>query len=121
MDIKSFIDLFGILTEKLYIYFNAPKVGVNHKNSHIRKDTGKPKIRLTKENANKEAIRMQKKGEKVKAYVCPVCDNYHVGHYPDSQSKMKIFQDFMFLLSSIISLYNLYKVLIRRKRRRNKN
>jgi hypothetical protein len=55
--------------------------GLFHKNSHIRQDTGKPKVMYnTKESAKKAAESMEKKrGVHFSIYKCIFCDGYHLG------------------------------------------
>jgi hypothetical protein len=55
--------------------------GLFHKNSHIRQDTGKPKVMYnTKETALKSAESMGKKRDcHFSTYKCIYCDGYHIG------------------------------------------
>jgi len=55
--------------------------GLLHKNSHIRNDTGEPKVRYnTKKSALKSAEAMGKKrGVHFSTYKCLFCDGYHIG------------------------------------------
>lgn len=55
--------------------------GLFHINSHIRQDTGKPKVMYnTKDTALKAAESLEKKnGVHFSTYKCIFCDGYHIG------------------------------------------
>lgn len=64
-----------------YILVNRPKNGIKHKNSHINKKSGRPKIAYSSIEANMEAMRMTATtGEDYVSYKCPQGDGYHIGH-----------------------------------------
>lgn len=106
--ITNMLYSFRSTVEVFFIRLNNPEIGVKNKNSHIRKDTGKPKMPLSKIDANREALRMQKKGDNVKPYKCPKCGAYHVGHCP-GMSKMGKFQKTMLLVNLVAVTYDLYQ------------
>jgi hypothetical protein len=58
-----------------------------HKNSHLRADTGLPKVMYnTKESALKSAESMGKKrGVHFSTYKCVFCDGYHIGRNRDNK------------------------------------
>lgn len=105
--ITNVLNIFKSISEYVFTKFNNPKMGVNHKNSHIRKDTGKPKMPLSKTDANKEALRWIKNGENMESYKCPKCGAYHVGHCPNTGYVAK-FQNYMLCFELIVVLFNLY-------------
>jgi hypothetical protein len=55
--------------------------GLFHINSHIRQDSGDPKVMYnTKETATKSAEAMsRKRGIHFSTYKCAYCDGYHIG------------------------------------------
>ena len=61
--------------------------GMFHKNSHLRGDTGLPKVTYnTKETATKSAESMsKKKGVHFSIYKCVFCDGYHIGRNRDNK------------------------------------
>lgn len=61
--------------------------GMFFKQSHIRQDTGKPKVSYnTLESAKRAAESMSKKyGKHFSVYKCIYCDGYHVGKNRDNK------------------------------------
>lgn len=106
------INIFKSFVDHLYIRFNKPRMGVNSRNSHYRKDSGKPKIPFSKEEANRETIRYHNNGVHVNSYDCPKCDKHHVGHRNDF-SKIGGFHDIILIATLFGTLYELYQRIIK--------